>query len=315
MRILISGVDGFIGRAVRDTLLARGHEVCGLVRAGQPADWQGPLLAADLAELADGALAARFGALDAVLHLAGRAHRVGAAAEAEEAFRRDNLLATQRLAQAAATAGASHFVFVSSIAVHDEHAAAREPLTADSPVAPRSAYGRSKAAAEDWLQQAWVQPGHTLTVLRPALVVGPGAPGNLARLAGLVARGLPLPVPRQDNRRAFVGLHNLSALLEQLLTDTAAAGQVLVAAEAQPVSTRQLIGWIAAGLGRKPWLPRVPGRLLGGAAALAGQAAAYEKLYGDLLVDASATCARLGWVREHPLAEEFTALGRALRAS
>ena len=117
--IVVTGATGFIGRHVTAALVAAGHQVRTCVRSAHHAVPPG-VEKAVIGDLGcgpgwgDALLGAR-----CVLHLAGRAHTNPAGNPAREAeFRRVNVTATQDLAHAAVAAGASRFVFVSSIGVN-----------------------------------------------------------------------------------------------------------------------------------------------------------------------------------------------------
>ena len=49
--------------------------------------------------------------------------------------------------------------------------------------------------------------------MRPVLVHGPGAKGNLQRLLGAIARGRALSLGSVRNRRSLVGVENLASAL------------------------------------------------------------------------------------------------------
>ena len=165
-----------------------------------------------------------------------------------------NQLATAELARAAAAAGVRRFVFMSSMRAQ-AGAAADQPLTeADAP-RPTDAYGRSKLAAEAAVRAA----GVPYTILRPALVYGPGAKGNLAslmRLAALAAaasvrRVLQPPLAaraRQSDRR-----HALRARRPARQRTRHSSSPIRNA-----ISVAELVAMLRAAAGRRPWLVPVP---------------------------------------------------------
>jgi nucleoside-diphosphate-sugar epimerase len=86
--------------------------------------------------------------------------------------------------------------FTSSIAVYGPTEVA---VTEESELHPTSAYGRSKAQAED-IHRAWLRrgEGRRLVIVRPAAVFGPGEGGNFTRLAGALRKGTFLYPGRRD---------------------------------------------------------------------------------------------------------------------
>jgi len=158
--ILITGANGFIGRNLCVFLKGKGNFVRGAVRnnargvsgvdeyiqvgdINESTDWQ---------EALDG--------VDAVIHLAARVHIMNDSAgnpatEGEmpeevsepiwarlEAFRKVNVLGTERLARMAAKAGVKRFIFISSVKVNGE--GKTEPYREDDSPDPQDAYGISK---------------------------------------------------------------------------------------------------------------------------------------------------------------------------
>jgi nucleoside-diphosphate-sugar epimerase len=112
MRAVVSGANGFIGRAVCETLLMHDAAVTALVRrteaaAGLPAG-AAPLLLADYAD--EAAARAQLPDGDCLIHAAGRAH-VLARDQMAGAYRHANVEASCALARAAAARGYRRFVF------------------------------------------------------------------------------------------------------------------------------------------------------------------------------------------------------------
>jgi nucleoside-diphosphate-sugar epimerase len=294
-------------------VVANGHECIALARGERRGDTEA--LRWVECDLHDFRFEPRMADMDVFIHLAGRAHvarRNGAQEEAE--FRRDNADLTEKLARAAASHGVGRFILVSSISVYGPGAEA-EGITETSPTRPGTPYGRSKLEAETRLRRIAMETGMASVIVRPALVVGAGAPGNLARLARLVASGIPLPVPRNENARSFIGLDGLTDLLILCLDHPASVNQIFVAADPGQVSTRQALEWIGEGMRRQVRTVRFPAGPMRLAAGMAGQAELYDKVYGDLRVDAAKARALLGWRPRRPLADAFRELGAGYRRS
>ncbi|MGI9091631.1 MAG: NAD-dependent epimerase/dehydratase family protein [Gemmatimonadaceae bacterium] len=179
-RIAVTGGTGFIGREIVRQCLARGVSPRVVTRRPDPASRLGPDSELVVADVATGAgLETAFRDCDALIHAAGLAHRHGGAAEGE--FRSANSNGCRRVLLAAADAGISRVVLLSSISVYGG-SRWHEPVNEGAACLPTTAYGRSKLDGE---AEAWrIAQSHSvqLIVLRLATVYGAHDPGNLIRL-------------------------------------------------------------------------------------------------------------------------------------
>lgn len=294
-RILVTGANGFVGRATGAALVAAGHAVRGAVRgeADLPAGVTA-VAAPDLGAGADWRVA--LDGVEAVIHTAARVHQVRETeADPEAAFFAVNAAGTRTLAEQAAAAGVRRFVFVSSIKVLGDGRADGQPYRDDDPPAPPDAYGRSKAAAEAALAEIATRTGLEVVIVRPPLVHGPGIGANFGALVRLVARGVPLPFGAIDNRRSLVGVDNLAHALVHVTDHPAAAGRVLVVRDGEDVSTPELIRRLARAMNRPARLIAVPPGLLRSGLRLLGRGAMADRLLGSLWVEDTALRGALGW--------------------
>lgn len=303
MKVLVTGANGFVGRAVCRRLLAEGWPVAGAVRRqttleegtearhigeiGPDTDW-------------DAALAG----IEAVVHLAARVHVMqDKTADPLTAFRRVNTEGTLRLAEAAAKAGVKQFVFMSSIKVNGEETAPGHPFRPDDMVAPEDPYGRSKWEAEQGLAEISARTGMAVVILRPPLVHGPGVGGNLQALMTFLGKGLPLPLGLLDNRRSLLGVENLADAVTCCLKAQPQGCATYLLRDGEDVSTPGLIRLLSQCLGQQVLLLPLPPALLRLAGRLLGKGAAMDRLLGSLQVEDSAFRARFGWVPPHSLEE------------
>jgi nucleoside-diphosphate-sugar epimerase len=155
-----------------------------------------------------------------------------------------------------------------------------------------------------------VANGLELVIVRPTLVCGAGAGGNLARLVRLCRTGLPLPFASVDNRRCLINVEDLADLLIRAVEVEGAANRVLLAADPRPLSTAELIGRIRSAIGLPPRLLPCPPRLLTASAVALGAAGSMRQLTDSLEVDVSATVDRLGWKPVAGLERALDSLGR-----
>ncbi|MCC6197098.1 MAG: NAD-dependent epimerase/dehydratase family protein [Burkholderiales bacterium] len=316
--VVVTGASGFIGRACVTGLAAAGFRVRGLVRAldAQTAARAEFYPAGDLVTADDGALRNALAGATAVVHLAAQAHRpIASTDEAASALRRINVTAGERLARAAAGVGVTHFVFASSVKVNGEQSPPERPLRESDPPDPHDEYAASKWAAERVLAAVAEDTGLRVTALRLPLTYGPGAKANFASLAHAVRRGLPLPFASIRNRRSLLGTGNLCAALAALLRsdDRDDAGRLTpyFVADAQAVSTPDLVRAIARAQAVTARLWPLPPFALRLAAAAAGRSDAAERLLSTLEVDTAAFRTRFGWTPPRTLDE---GLADALRS-
>ncbi len=298
-RVLVTGANGFVGKALCANLLGAGHEAWGLVRSPGSCipgvrEWvlSGPdFCGVDVAWPRD----VRF---DTVLHLAARVHMMrDAATDPLAAYRATNVEGMLRLARAAAHAGVRRFVFLSSVKALGEIEPSRPWREDDAPV-PVDPYGRSKLEAERALQIFCESPdsgGMQWVILRPPLVYGPGVRANFLRLMQAIDRGIPLPVGRAIAPRSLVYLDNLADALGHCAFDARAAGNVFHVTDGEDLSVHALVGRLARLLGRPARRVAVPVALLRSLAKILGRRDEIDRLVSPLRLDSGKLRKLLDW--------------------
>jgi len=317
MTILVTGASGFVGSALCATLVQRSIAVRGAVRSldrvvGREIEGVEWVAVGDIDTMTDWRMALQ--GVDCVIHCAARAHVMGdSSLSSLPLYRSLNVAGSQRLAEQAAEAGVRRLIYVSSIKVNGErtlrnrrknarytngdglpdHSSTK--FTASDTPAPVDAYGISKWEAEQAIHAVAEQTGLEWVVVRPPLVYGPGVKGNLARLLTLIERGVPLPLATVDNRRSLVGLDNLIDLLIHCIDHPAAAGERLLVADGEDLSTADLLRKLATAMNRHPSLFPFPLSMLALAANVVGRGDEVARLVGSLEIDISETCRKLQW--------------------
>ena len=180
MRILTTGVTGFVGGHLTELLAAEGgHTLAGLSRkAAWPPEWSHLAGAVELhaLDLHDGAgvesLIREFRP-DWLFHLAGYAN-AGKSFREPDACWRDNLDATRTLYDAVARSGLTpRTLFVSTGLVYGDAETPGVALTEDAPLHPASPYAASKAAADILSYQVTRSPGLPVVRVRLFNQTGP----------------------------------------------------------------------------------------------------------------------------------------------
>lgn len=294
-RILVTGGTGFIGQRLVVELLAVGHPVCLLTRRLLTNAQVDVRYAADLGD--ENALREVMGGVDAVCHLAGRAHVIGKLpADQEFQFEKINVELSCRLAEAAFQRGVKRFVFVSSIGAVANSSKPGKPLNEQSECHPMSQYGRSKLRAERILRDMANRYGAELVVVRPPLVYGKNAPGNLARLVRWIRRGIPLPLGSIVNQRSLIHVDNLAHILRLCLVHPRAAGQIFHVRDRRDYSTPEILNCVASSMGCSARLLPFPLPMLDVLTRVIGQGEVFQQLTGWLQIDDSHVRSTLDFV-------------------
>jgi nucleoside-diphosphate-sugar epimerase len=106
---------------------------------------------------------------------------------AREEYFDTNLPGARNVCAFAEQTGCKNILFASSISVYGP---TRGPTSESSPLYPNSPYGISKLAAE-LIHETWqaADPQRRLLICRPAVVYGPGDPGNILRMIRAIQKG------------------------------------------------------------------------------------------------------------------------------
>jgi nucleoside-diphosphate-sugar epimerase len=313
--IVITGASGYIGAYCVAEAMRRGEKVIAV--SAQPANhsvrshgdrlkWQyvGHRYSFDMAEwvrLLEGATA--------VVHCAARVHKRGE--EDLKRMRRDNAALTKLVFDAACEVGAKRFVYLSSAAVYGDETG-RSALSTNAQLNGASAYAISKIEAECFLIERPFQLGIDVHILRPPVVYGRKAPGNLTRLARAVAQGWPLPLGAIHNRRSIVSIRGLvSTIFWCLEREPKNEVSIWNPTDLTPMSTTQIVTAIARGRKHAAKNFAVPPSLLRTAMIAVGQRRMASQLLDSWELDSSALI-EAGFDGATDGERELESLGRSL---
>ncbi len=258
MRALVTGGGGFLGLAIVRILRARGDEVISYSRSRHPEVERlgARCVRGDIADPA--ALAPVMRGIDCVFHTAAKAGVWGPKAE----YTRANVIGTTAVMSAAVAARVPRFVHTSSPSVCFD---GRDHVQAgnDLPHARRflAHYPASKALAERHVL-VWNGRGIATCALRPHLIVGPGDPHLLPRLAASARAGKLKIVGAGDNRVSLTDVENAAwahvDAADRLEAGAPHAGRAYFVTQNEAVELWPWIGALLASAGLPRPVKRVP---------------------------------------------------------
>ena len=150
---------------------------------------------------------------DIVLHAAGKAHIYPKTEAERQAFYDVNLKGTIHLCEALEKVGVPKaFVFISTLNVYGDKPGNMDtederPLVGDSP------YADSKIKAEQYLTEWAKKHNVTLGILRPSLLAGKGAPGNLGAMINGIRTGAYLSIAGGKAKKSVLMVDDIAHLV------------------------------------------------------------------------------------------------------
>ena len=284
MKILITGVHGFVGsnlvKALSKEHIIYGLDIISPLKEGVRFTFSWDFLDKPN-EVPD---------VDAIIHLAGKAHDTKNQAAADVYFKINTELTKKVFDYFLAHESIKKFVFFSTAkAAADKVDGILTEDVIPSPVGP---YGESKIAAENYilskfkefnglssLREDPLEPLEQLEhlkptskdvyIFRPCMIHGPGNKGNLNLLYNVVKKGIPWPLGAFENRRTFTSIENICFAVNGVLTKDVPSG-IYNMGDDEVLSTNELIEEICKSLGKKAHIWKLPKGLMNGVAKVGG---------------------------------------------
>lgn len=289
MNILITGVHGFVGSNLVLSL-KDGNTIFGLDIIAPEKEGVAKTYSWD--DLDNGLLPE----VDAIIHLAGKAHDTKNQTEAETYFKVNTGL-TQKIFGYFLNSSARKFIFFSTAKAAADKV--EGVLTEDVIPSPKGPYGESKIAAENYIISKFQDsgfkfqvtskdtenatpdtyskpstlnsqlPAKQVYIFRPCMIHGPGNKGNLNLLYNVVKKGIPWPLGAFENRRTFTSIENICFAVNGVLTKDVPSG-IYNMGDDEALSTNELIEEICKSLGKKAHIWKLPKGLMNGMAKVGG---------------------------------------------
>ncbi|MBM4340566.1 MAG: NAD-dependent epimerase/dehydratase family protein [Deltaproteobacteria bacterium] len=236
--VLVTGGAGFLGRAICRELRSAGWPVKAVSRTIPPFSGRLPGVEYAVVDLADKIPPEALEGVAAVIHCAAET------AGGKEDHERNSIEATQRVLEAAATAGVKRFIHISSLAVLKPGRNSGKPLDETSPVDKdnpgRGAYVWGKAQADGIVKNLSPQLGIDSKIIRPGPLVdfeNFEAPGRLGREVGsyfIVMGSKRSPI-------SLCGVHTAAKVVRYCMTNYESVPKILNLIEARALTRQDLI--------------------------------------------------------------------------
>ena len=303
MKILITGVHGFVGSNLVEALKGQ-HTIYGLDIISPMKDGVRFTFSWDYLDKPN-----EIPEVDAIIHLAGKAHDTKNQSAAEVYFKVNTGLTEKIFDWFLKQPKCKKFVFFSTAkAAADKVEGVLTEDVIPSPVGP---YGESKIAAENYIiskfqdsgfkfqdtsrigelentstgpstgsgtdsattPETWNMKPETqaksVYIFRPCMIHGPGNKGNLNLLYNVVKKGIPWPLGAFENRRTFTSVENICFAVNGVLTKDVPSG-IYNMGDDEALSTNELIEEICKSLGKKAHIWKLPKGLMNGVAKVGG---------------------------------------------
>lgn len=254
--LLITGGNGFIGRALTNKLLQEGFNVRIITRKlpkTQPTNPAVTLVQADYSKVAS--LQQAMQGCVGVFHLAAAIFAFN-----RQGFEKANVVHTQNVVQAVNnTPEITTFVHVSSLAASGFATDVKQPRTEDMTPTPVSDYGRTKLGGENAVKT--LRPGVKWTIIRPPIVYGKNDSG-VSKIALWVKRGLMINTSG-NGMFSFVHVDDLVEALWQAYIRPETAQETYFITEPDTYSWDYFITEMARAMHcNKPFMPSAPKGLM-----------------------------------------------------
>ena len=189
--------------------------------------------------------------VEVIIHLAGKAHDLKNVSNELDYFKVNTDL-TINIFDAFLKSKVKTFLYFSSVKAVKDHF--DNILTEDLIPSPSTAYGKSKLAAENYLNSNLEKKEKKVFILRPCMIHGIGNKGNLNILYNLVSKNIPWPLGAFNNKRSFCNIDNLCFVVNELISRQDIPTGIYNIADDDSVSINVIIYLIAKSQNIRPFV-------------------------------------------------------------
>lgn len=244
--LLLTGATGFIGSHVAERLLRDGQfRIIAIIRKKKNRNIVGELEKRGVIAIEgcfyDEVLLQNVFNNYRVTHVIHLAAIRGAGTGRDKEYDDVNVLGTEKILNASLMNGVRRFLFCSSVGVSGT-IPSELPANEQTRMNDDNMYHRSKILAERKVEE-YMKKGLDVIILRPTIVYGSGDNGFPAKLVKMVRQRI-LPLPRRDNFIHLVDVKEVADIFAKLLNVYENIQRVLIVADREPISLRELANLI-----------------------------------------------------------------------
>lgn len=276
LNVLVTGATGFVGQHLIEYLKLDGYNIKAISRKLIPSV---DTVICDFLkdDIPDDALKG----IDIVFHLAGYAHDLKSESGIEQTYQKINVNVTADLLSLSVKHNVKKFIFVSSVKAGGVSRQGK-CATEKSLFKPEGVYGKTKRDAELKVLEAGRKSDMHVSILRPALIYGPKAKGNLQLMMQGIKKGWFPPLPDVGNKRSMIHVDDVVQALLLLVNIQQANGEIFIATDGRTYSSRNIYETMCRVLGKSTPNWSVPRLLFNTIARLSGGFKyKIDKLLGD----------------------------------
>jgi len=223
-----------------------------------------------------------FEGMDVVINFTAIVHKKGIE---RELYTKINTELALFLASIAKEQQVKQFIQFSTIAVYGDELEYLQDISKERPVTP---YGESKLEADNQLLKL-ENKSFSVSIIRPPMVYGLNAPGNMQMLIKLMGTNLPLPFKNFLNQKSFIYIGNLLNAISLIIKKE--VNGIFLVKDEEDLSIGELAILLKQGVKSKNILFPLPNWVL---TRYMKKVGVLRKLYGTLIVDDSKTREKIG---------------------
>ena len=166
---------------------------------------------------------------------------------------------TKKLVEASLIYKPKKFIFISTVNVFSKKF--ENIINERSELEPLNSYSELKLQSEKNIQDYFENTSISWTIIRPPMIYGYKAPGNMNLLVKLIDFGIFIPLQRKSIKRNFLSINNLISAIRKIIDTKISNNKIYIITDDEKITLEQLITLISKIRNRK-YLVFYPPRFL-----------------------------------------------------